>query len=624
MIIRTKTFLFTLILIFAGFAVYFNSLDNPFHFDDVFLIKNNTKIYEIERVGEFFTSPTLTDAGGFSGYRPLVMATYSLNYYFSKLNPLPYRVINLLVHIINSLLVFLLLKSLLVHIFKFENEKDVFFLSSAGSLIFLVHPINTIAINFIWKRTTLLYSFFVLIAVCWFINIHLKFYGLNYRKILSRVLSVLLMCFLMIMGLFSKENAVILPLVLGMVFVYSDKRYHYRGFLIDIIPLLLIAAVFTYFRVFLFGGIMRSLGLIGYPIDPYPPFYNYLLSQAEAIIRYISMLFYPQGLSIYHEIIAPQSVFSDFVYLRILFLVSLLLAAVFTFKKFKEFSFSIFWFFIFFIPTSFVLSLNILMDEIRVYLPMIAFCIILPFLIRFFKKSFEARRGKKFSIAAAWALTATVIFLFSVNTVIRNHFYRTEIITWIDAVEKAPNSLLPRLYLGNLLREKGYFKDAAKQFKRSVEIAPDNRVAKIYLGLVYQQMYRYDEAVKLYKEVLSAKDSDFYANQNLGILYSRKGENDKAIMYLKKAISTNIYGYAAFMELGAVYMRMGKTEFALENLYKAYTLNSYDPLTSRNLALLYFNLIKNPQKALEYANMSLSLEPNQPDLRSLVERNKIH
>ena len=102
-----------LILLFLfTFLVYSNSFHIPFYFDDQHMILKNPFIRSFKFIPFFFK-------GFVTGYnfpqgmcRPLLMITFSLNYFFGKLNPVGYHLINLIFHILCGILLFLILKFL--------------------------------------------------------------------------------------------------------------------------------------------------------------------------------------------------------------------------------------------------------------------------------------------------------------------------------------------------------------------------------------------------------------------------------------------------------------------------------------------------------------------------------
>ena len=98
------------VLIIAGIVVitivvFSNSFKNEFvQWDDPKYIMENPHITELSKdnVARYFS--TFTD----SNYLPLVLLTFSIEYQFAKMDPGLYHVNNVLLHAINTLLVFLL------------------------------------------------------------------------------------------------------------------------------------------------------------------------------------------------------------------------------------------------------------------------------------------------------------------------------------------------------------------------------------------------------------------------------------------------------------------------------------------------------------------------------------
>src|SRR3990170_1920924 len=82
-----------LIFILLGLGIYFNSLQNGFHYDDGHHIVRNLYIQSPANIPSFFTEHRMFSvlSGVFLHYRPLVMVSYALNYYFGKLDPSGYH-----------------------------------------------------------------------------------------------------------------------------------------------------------------------------------------------------------------------------------------------------------------------------------------------------------------------------------------------------------------------------------------------------------------------------------------------------------------------------------------------------------------------------------------------------
>src|SRR3989338_1133983 len=143
--------------------LYFNSLWNVFIFDDLHGIMDNLYIKDAHYIPRFFqgfyTSIPEIPKGMF---RPLLLLTFSFNYFFSGLHPLGYHIINILIHFLNGALLYLILKSL--------NRKTDYRLLLSACLLFIAHPINSEAVTYISCRSDLLVTFFILSAFYAFIK----------------------------------------------------------------------------------------------------------------------------------------------------------------------------------------------------------------------------------------------------------------------------------------------------------------------------------------------------------------------------------------------------------------------------------------------------------------------
>ena len=96
--------------------LYFNSLRNNFvNWDDPGLILQNKKIRSLEwdNIREIFTLRKSTT------YQPIRVLSYAIDYHFWKLNPVGYRITNILFYILTSIMVYLTL----LHLSKHLREK---------------------------------------------------------------------------------------------------------------------------------------------------------------------------------------------------------------------------------------------------------------------------------------------------------------------------------------------------------------------------------------------------------------------------------------------------------------------------------------------------------------------
>ena len=124
--------------------VYAGSFDNAFHYDDIHSLVENPHIRSLANIPAFFHQPELfsEDPKG-AMFRPLVLTSYALNYALGEYRVEGYHLFNLLLHLANSLLVYLILN-------KWWGSPMKAF---AGGALFALHPINCESVNYICSRS---------------------------------------------------------------------------------------------------------------------------------------------------------------------------------------------------------------------------------------------------------------------------------------------------------------------------------------------------------------------------------------------------------------------------------------------------------------------------------------
>ena len=133
-------------LIVAGTALvcYWNSFQCDLVHDDIFAIKENPDLHpETPWTSLFkndFWGKSMADNRSHKSYRPLTVATFRLNYILHGLNPFGYHLVNVLLHMVVSLLFHYFCNVNLFH----DQEISLF-----TTLLFTVHPIHTEAVSFL-------------------------------------------------------------------------------------------------------------------------------------------------------------------------------------------------------------------------------------------------------------------------------------------------------------------------------------------------------------------------------------------------------------------------------------------------------------------------------------------
>jgi tetratricopeptide (TPR) repeat protein len=191
--------------------------------DDVYLYENTgIRILTPARIQSFFTSFYAAN------YHPLVFVSYAVEYQLFKLDPRPYHLTNLVLHLTNCVLVFLLI---------FMVTRGNAFVSALTALLFGIHPLHVESVAWISCRKDVLYAFFFLSSAIVYIRSRSSGNG-SFRL-------YLLSLFLFLCSLLSKPMAVTLPAVLLLTIPWRQgDRDRLSGAVVRLIPFFALSAVF--------------------------------------------------------------------------------------------------------------------------------------------------------------------------------------------------------------------------------------------------------------------------------------------------------------------------------------------------------------------------------------------
>jgi len=177
-------------------------LKNPTLFDD-FNIITPSKLEELRSIG-FNFSP-----------RAWVYYTFFLNHFFSGSSLESYRITNLIIHLANCIVLFLLCKETQKHSQDkyLSKDKKSYLNAALVAALFAIHPIAILTQAYLVQRTILLATFFALCSTLFFMR------GLRGSKI--SFYACTLFCFL---SLYSKENSIALPAVLFLLSAAEARK----------------------------------------------------------------------------------------------------------------------------------------------------------------------------------------------------------------------------------------------------------------------------------------------------------------------------------------------------------------------------------------------------------------
>lgn len=218
-----------LLLVVATFAVYFPTLGNDFIllWDDKWQVMTRTTESGLtwDNIVYMFSRPF------YNQYFPINQFFYLLIYTISGgYNPFAFHLFCVALHLLNTLLVYLLFKRLLKQSGRMD-ESWIEPVSFITAFLFAIHPLNVESVAWISASKILVYAFFYLLSLyCYLIYI-------EKRKTGYFILSL----FMLLCSFGGKEQAVILPLCLLVIDWVLQRNMKSADVWIEKIPFFLLA-----------------------------------------------------------------------------------------------------------------------------------------------------------------------------------------------------------------------------------------------------------------------------------------------------------------------------------------------------------------------------------------------
>jgi len=596
---RRNTAFFLLAIIAAvSFAVYSNALFNGFIYDDHQQILKNTLIRDIKNVPTIFLRSIWTFEGApptSNYYRPLVNVLYMVNYYVFGLHAWGFHLVNILFHVGNSVLVFLLVSSLHTNTpGSGQGGKPASALSSPvlsapciSGLLFAVHPIHVEAVAWIAGLADVSFAFFFLLSF----YLYLRSQGGHGWEYAFSVLSFLF-------SLLCKEPALTLPIIL-VAYDWAFRRVSFRFSALTkrYAAYLAVTGLFFAVRYSVLGGFtplkrFKQLDIFDQALNVFPLF-----------ARYLRMLFLPANLNFWPVFNPVTSLFSTNAIMSLCVTAIYIAFMVLAFRKNKTLFLALVLVLIPLLPAFYLKGLiGKPMADRYLYLPSVGYGMLLALLIPWVRARIPgATKG-------LLLLFAFLIGMYSGATLHRNTVWKDEYSLFADTVRKSPNSIVPHLEFGNALLAGGQFDEAIEQYHIAMSMEPLLYVIYYHLGLALAAKDRLYEAVEQYHEALRLNPNRPEIHEDLGRAYAKAGFNDAAVREFEIAVALRP-GAARFNLLGVAYARRGEIDRAIENFKTAAYLDDSQASYRQNLAAALEIKNASGQKKYYQGNPPFEYEP---------------
>jgi len=516
---------------------YSNTLDSSWHFDDIPNIIENENIH-IQNLSWDELENTIYSPLKNKITRPVAFFSFALNYWSSKFDTTGYHITNIFIHCLTAIFIYLVfLKTLQIYNGERVNQDRFFSLQDVallGVIFWAVHPVQTQAVTYIVQRMASMAAMFYIIA--FFCYLQFRLTKNNIRKVIYVMLALLLW----ILGVGTKQNAVLLPLaVIG--YEIAFLRFPFAKYKKFIVLLAICVSATTVIIFYLkWGGIYQH-----YSLRPFT-MWQRLLTEPIVLSRYLFLIFCPLSdfLAMESDIIASKGLFDPpSTVLAILFISLLLLFGLLWLKRIPIIAFAVLFFFVNHSIESTIIPLELSFDH-RNYLPSIFLYLALAF---YLVKALNYYKIKNRTFLYA-LLTVTITFYITSEgnaTYLRNDVYRDEIALLSDAVEKNPKNMRAMISLGVSYMKRGMYDKAHENYRMAEELYKTypERYQANWAGLLYYnagvlalRQSREKKALELFYKSIFLYPFDLQSNFNLGVLLFKNGDLENAEKALINAL----------------------------------------------------------------------------------------
>lgn len=505
--------------------------------------------------------------------RPLAYASLHANYLLDGFTPRWFRVVNIIIHAFNALLIYAVLR-LLLKAAAPQSGSSATFIPAAAAFLFAVHPLATESVTYIIQRFTSLSTLFYLLTLwCYFRSLQT---GAPKGALLwrgSAVLSVLA-------GMLTKECVFTAPLmvvlldwlVLGTRLRAAVVRAWPLLLCLPLIPVqVLMASAALHQGDFNLANAFEIVNSRDAPLSHW----HYIVTQLTVLVAYLRQILWPSGLNLDPDWPLYRSL-SEAPVMAACALLTTLLAGVWLAWRWRRENVRmrlmlvfVLWFFITISISSGLVPLPDLMADHRSYLPSIGIFVLVACLL-------DLLRGCSWRPARilAPAVLATGVISLAWATCLRNEVWRTRESLWEDTVAKSPNKYRTWGNLGAAYSDSGQEEKAVKCYRKALKIEPsfqngllnlsnsllrlnrpkeslENTINLIKMdqhagakpavaftfGLGLSGVGRYDEAISVFREILTVVPHDVQARKALGLTFYKAGLPHRALEHYRRAVA---------------------------------------------------------------------------------------
>lgn len=500
-----------------------------------------------------------------------------------------YHATNLILHLVNSLLLFGWLRQL-------TRSPEFAFTVAA---LFAVHPLHVESVAWIAERKDVLSSLFG-IAALWAYT--------SYARA-PRIRAYLFACGLFALSLMAKPMWVTLPMQLLLLDLWplermsagsegiSGSKADWRRLLLEKIPFLILSVISCLITLRAQQVALKSLEIM--------PFWTRVGTAVVAYVIYLQKTIWPTRLALFYPYPNPPY---DSVILSesIVLLVVITLFGIIRFRRCPAILMGWLWYLGTLVPVIGIVQVGDQAYADRyAYLPHIGLLIALIWELRQFSDRSDS-----------WVTARRVVIGFAVVgyallTRMQVAYWQNSESIWRHTLAVTENNAMAHNNLGTVLSTKGQLKEAIVELEQAAELKPDFAEIRFNLGNALKDAGQIDLAEPQLRAALQLDPEHALAHQALGVILAVKGQTSEAVEHLSHAAKLRASDPSAWLNLATAQASQESFSAAASSFARAAELQPERVQTWIMLASAEYESGQRDEARKHYAR-SLELDPRWP------------
>ncbi len=534
-------------------------------------------------------------------WQPLTLFSHMLDVELFGLWPGGHHLSGLLLHLANTLLLFVVLR-------RMTGDRGPSLFVAA---VFALHPAHVESVAWVSERKDVLSALFwmlTLLAYAWYVR---------RRRIRSYLVATLFFA----LGLMAKPMLVTLPCVMLLLDYWPLRRIGTAAqpfsftasvrLALEKLPWFAMAAASSALTLVTQQQTESVVSMDNLPLGlrVSNALMSYVRYLGEAIWPAKLAVFYPfpfQGIPLSHLILAG------------LLLAVVTAAALYAFRRAPYLTVGWFWYVGTLVPViGFVQIGAQAMADRYTYIPYVGLAMIpawgVPALVaRWSRPAPGATLRKRYRFVAVAA--CAVCALWTWRTFVQVGTWHDTESLFRNAAEVTENNALALSNLGMALNGKGKYEQAIPYLERARELDEHDGSTLFNLALAHEKLGHLDAAIALYRQALVVSPTNLEAHNNLALCLLRTGHADEAVPILADALQIQPHFADAAANYGAALIQVGRVPEALAFLRDAVHRFSDNVSVHINLGIAYA-ASGDPSAAIREFETALELEPENKQAR---------